>query len=235
MYPRGIIYDIYNPHKSGTCGSVNLHASFLVKAGYNLIRGVGAGLIGFVVIGILFTFGPLVKQEISYSLYKPSAVDLVNAKNTSDIQKEAQDFGVNSYFSIVIPKIGAKANIIANVDMNSEKEYDAALMEGVAHAKGTYFPGQGKEIFLFAHSTNSPFNVRAYNAVFYLLDKMKVGDDVVMYFSDKRYVYRVGETRIVGPNDISFLNKDDGETLILQTCYPPGTSWNRLLVLAKPV
>ncbi|SRR5260221_8204187 len=190
----------------------------------------------------MFTFGPLIKEEVTYDLgqskinYIPSQTDIINAQNTSVIQDEAKTFGVSSYFSIVIPKIGAKANIIANVDSGNTAEYEEALTEGVAHAKGTYFPSQGKNIFLFAHSTNAPWNVARYNAVFYLLDKMSVGDKIIIYFADKRYVYEVTSTKIVGPNDASpFADTTGSESLILQTCYPPGTSWNRLLVLAKPI
>jgi LPXTG-site transpeptidase (sortase) family protein len=241
MYPSGTIYHIYVPEKSGSHGEVRLHASFKTKVLYTLARGVGAGLMGFVIIAAFFTFGPLIKDEVSYNLglnkvEAPSQASLINAQNTSLIQEEAQKYGVNSYFSVVIPKIGAKANIIANVDPSNEVEYDKALAEGVAHAKGTYFPGQGKDIYLFAHSTNSPLNVARYNAVFYLLDKVSEGDEIIVYFADTRYIYKVTSTKIVGPNDVSALsNNYDGETLILQTCYPPGTSWNRLLVFAKPV
>ena len=239
MYPKGTIYQrgISSLH-----GEISLHAPLKSKILHSLARGIGAGLIGFVIISAIFTFGPLIKEEISYDLgsssitYKPSQTDLVNAENTSVIQAEAQSFGVNSYFSVVIPKINAKANIIANVDTGNETEYDKALSEGVAHAKGTYFPGQGKNIFLFAHSTNAPWNVSRFNAVFYLLDKMSKGDQIIIYFADKRYIYQVTDIKTVGPNDTSYLNDDGlGEKLILQTCSPPGTSWNRLLVFAKPI
>src|SRR5260221_5296417 len=239
MYPSGIIYKYQS---SGPHGVVMLHASLKSKILYSLTRGIGAGLICFVIISAIFTFGPLLKEEILYDLgsssisYKPSQTDIVNAQNTSLIQNEAKKFGVDSYFSVVIPKINAKANIIANVDTGNEAEYDKALSEGVAHAKGTYFPGQGKNIFLFAHSTNAPWNVARFNAVFYLLDKMSKGDQIIIYFADKRYIYQVTDIKTVGPNDTSYLS-DDGlaEKLILQTCSPPGTSWNRLLVLAKPI
>lgn len=236
MYPSGTVYNIYNSNQSGVHGEVKLQAPRKIKLLYTLARGVGAGLIGFVVISFLFTFGPLIKQEINYDFYKPDPVQLINAANTSLIQDEAKKFGVNSYFSVVIPKIGAKANITANVDAGNEKEYDLALSEGVAHAKGTYFPGQGREIFLFAHSTNGVWNVARYNAVFYLLDKLRVNDQIVIYFSDKRYIYKVYDTKIVGPKDTAAIDQEgNGEVLVLQTCYPPGTSWNRLLVLAKPI
>src|SRR5258708_8904269 len=130
MYPSGIIY---NSKKSGSHGEVKLHATFMAKVLYGLLRGIGAGIIGFVIISFIFTFGPLFQQEVLYTTgsssisYKLSQTDLINAQNTSVIQNEALNFGVNSYFSIVIPKIGAKANIIANVDSGNEAEYDKAL------------------------------------------------------------------------------------------------------------
>ncbi len=247
MYPKGIIYNIYSSDKSGLHGTALLHANLAMKALYTLLRGIGAGLIGFAIIAGLFTFGPLIKDEVNYNLglnkidYQPARADLINAQSTSIIQEEARKFGVDSYFSIVIPKINAKANIIANVDPTNEKEYDQALSQGVAHAKGTYFPGQGKNIFLFSHSTNSLFNVSRYNAIFYLLHQMQKGDEIVIYFADRRYVYKVTETKIVGPKDVGvingegLMNQTPTETLVLQTCYPPGTSWNRLLVFAKLV
>src|SRR5579859_1002060 len=121
MFPKGIIYYIYDSKHSGPHGSVSLHAPLKTKVAYTLARGFGAGIVGFVIIALLFTFGPLIKDEVSYTFglnkinYTPSQVDLINAQNTSTIQDEARSFGVSSYFGIVIPKIGAKANIIANV------------------------------------------------------------------------------------------------------------------------
>jgi LPXTG-site transpeptidase (sortase) family protein len=239
MYPRGVIYDIFDPRRSGLRGEVRLHASRKVKLIYTFARGFGAGIIGFFVILLLFAFWPFVANEINYDLGRSSVawddsyINQVNAQNIALIQEEARNYGVDSYFSIVIPKIGAKANIIANVNADVQAEYDEALSRGVAHARGTYFPGQGRQIFLFAHSTNSIFNVKRYNAVFYLLDKLVVGDKIIVYFSDRRYVYKVSGTKIVAPNDTSFFNSwTGGEQLVLQTCYPPGTSWNRLLVFA---
>jgi LPXTG-site transpeptidase (sortase) family protein len=242
MYPKGTIY---KQGVSASHGEINLHASLPKKILYNLIRGVASGVIGFTIISLLFIYGPIVKEEVSYDLgftkipsiqnNEADLLKLAEAKRIEAVRSEAASYGLNSYFSIMIPKIGAKAQIIANVDAGNKSEYEEALKEGVAHAKGTFFPGLGKTIFLFAHSTNSPFNVSRYNAIFYLLDKESVGDKIIIYFADKRYVYEVTETKIVGPNDTSYLSfESDSETLILQTCYPPGTSWNRLLVFAKP-
>jgi LPXTG-site transpeptidase (sortase) family protein len=149
--------------------------------------------------------------------------------------KEATALGLDAKFSLYVPKINAKSAVIDNVDLGKEKEYLDALKKGVAHGKGTHFPGQGGNIFLFSHSVSAPEYIKTYNAVFYDLKDLTEGDEIIIYFSGAKYVYKVSQKVITAPRDVSFLTKDyGGETLILQTCDPPGTTLRRLLVIAKP-
>lgn len=236
MKPSGIIYKVGFP----AFGVIHIRVPLRVRLLYQGVRGVSAGLIAYAILVALFTYGPLVKQEVSYrwgggSSYSPDLADLVKAESTVETQVEAAKLGVNSYYSIVIPKIKASENIIANVDPANEKEYQDALSSGVAHAKGTFFPGQGKRVYLFSHSTDSPFNFARYNAVFYLLRELVPGDKVIVFFADKKYVYEVSQKHIVDAKDTSWLATDGSqEELVLQTCDPPGTTWRRLIVVAKP-
>ncbi len=136
-------------------------------------------------------------------------------------------------FSIIIPKLAADARVIPNVDPANESEYLAALRKGVAHARGTAFPGENGHIYLFAHSTDYFWNVGTYNAVFYLLYKLNKGDEIDLFYKGQRYVYNVIGKQIVNPDQIEFLTrKSNGEFLTLQTCWPPGTTLKRLLVFA---
>jgi len=139
-------------------------------------------------------------------------------------------------FDIIVPKIGANARIIANVNPADEKIYLKALKKGVAHSLGSAFPGQGGHIFLFAHSTDYIWNVGIYNAVFYLLYKLKTGDEINLFYKGQRYVYRVTGRKIVDPSRVEYLMaKSNKEFLTLQTCWPPGTTMKRLLVFAVRV
>ncbi len=139
-----------------------------------------------------------------------------------------------TYFMIEVPKIGAKAKVIANVDSGNKKEYRKALKEGVAHAAGTYLPGMGGGVTLFAHSTDISVNVGRYNAVFYRLDELKEGDQIVIWFLGERRVYRVVGSKIVGPSEVGVFEADKGgERLFLVTCTPRGTTINRLIVEAQ--
>ena len=139
-------------------------------------------------------------------------------------------------FSVVIPKIGANARIIPGVDTANEAAYSAALKKGVAQALGTAFPGEGGHIFLFAHSTDYWWNVSTYNAIFYLLGKLTKGDDIDIYYKGQRYVYRMIDSKIVDPSEVEYITrKTNSEFLTLQTCWPLGTTFKRLLVFATRV
>jgi len=242
MFPHGIIYEA---RKGKTSGEVILSLSFAKKLTYNVIRGVGGGLISFFIVGVLFSVWPLIKDEIWYANNHKDIENTtlipdnyykfaLEAQEISETQKEAILLGVDSYFSIVIPKINAKSKIIPNVDTSDEVSYNKALRDGVAHAKGTFFPGQGKNVYLFAHSTDTPLNIARYNAVFYLLRKLEIGDEIIVFFADQKYVYQVTEKKVTDAKDTSWLMESDrGEELVLQTCYPPGTTLKRLIVVAK--
>lgn len=139
-------------------------------------------------------------------------------------------------FSIVIPKLGANANVVSNVDTARDAEYLEALRKGVAHAAGTGFPGQDRHIYMFAHSTNTFSNVTRYNAVFYLLYKLEPGDEVNVYYKGIRHKYAVTGKKIVDPSEVYYLTRQTAnEFLTLQTCWPPGTIAKRMLIFAEPI
>lgn len=141
---------------------------------------------------------------------------------------------VDPEFSIVVPKIAANARIIPNVNPADEKDYLDKLKFGVAHAAGTYFPGDRGHIFLFAHSTDYVWNISTYNAVFYLLYKLEAGDEINLFYHGRRYVYIVEGSTKVNPDQVEYMTRQtDEELLTLQTCWPPGTTLQRLLVFAR--
>lgn len=231
MYPKGVIYTARKPRSSG---ELILRPGKIVKFFYKTFRTLGAGLIAFSIVALIFSFYPIIKEEINYTVrtenpQKTTFGDLIE-------RSKAGDMGLDSYFSVYIPRLNAKANVIPNVNPGNQKEYLTALQDGVAHAKGTNFPGQNKLIYLFSHSTDSPLNFARYNAVFYLLRKLEPGDRVILYFMDQEYEYVVAQKLVTSAKDTSWLiDKEEGEKLVLQTCDPPGTTFKRLIVVAKPI
>lgn len=233
------------------------------KIKFLIIRTASNFLILFTIFGVLATFGPAAFFEAQYKAsellsYRYSAAqevptgpsELGKIIRQEQLQKKEASLFSNVLagkreeilypedpnFTVIIPKIGANERIVANVNPDNESEYLEVLRTSIAHAKGTAYPGLGGTTYLFAHSTDNFWNVGRYNAVFYLLNKMEKGDEVVLFFSGKRFNYIVTDTKIVDANDIHYIDSflGLGEKVILQTCWPPGTAWKRLLVFAEP-
>ena len=220
-----------------------------------LIRFLGyiiffTGLISFAAV-----LGPLAQAEVGYRWDKFRGIKRTIPKiitSTADNGQNGQAAGqpvgtfgevttntniitpVSTDFGIVIEKINANAKVVADVDPGNEREYVRALQEGVAHAYGTNYPGEKGNIYLFSHSTDAPWDIIRYNAIFYLLRELEPNDRVIIFYKNRRYDYLVFDKKIVQPDDVQYLTaKYDNEVLTLQTCDPPGTLLHRLVVRAK--
>jgi len=179
---------------------------------------------GILIIVALFipikTYAPVFKAEVNYQLNKKA-----------DKPKEFKP--VDPIFSIIIPKINANTKVIRNVNPYNSKEYQKALTQGVAHASGTATPDQNGNVFIFAHSATNWYQANQYNAVFYLLNKLVKGDNIIIYFDNIPYNYSVDEIKFVKPNEVDYLsNQLNTNQLTLMTCWPPGTTLKRLIVVA---
>lgn len=214
-----------------------------------ILRSIGNFLVLFSLFGVGMTFGPAIFEEIHFHVDKVHGVHYVAASVAQQQKAQTGQFGSlltndnakvllapDPFFSIIIPKIGASARVIPNVDPTNESEYIPALQKGVAHAKGSVFPGLIGTTYLFAHSTDSFWDVGRYNAVFYLLKDLAIGDDVYLFFQNQRFNYKVTDVKIIDPSEVNLLTQaqQTDEQLVLQTCWPPGTTWKRLIVVAKP-
>lgn len=187
--------------------------------------------------GILLTMLPVAAVNLQYNFH--------NSYNNykSYIAEPTPEPGpANDWeaFSIRIPKINIQSIIVPNIDAGNPQIYGPALKKGIAHALGSGLPGMNSDInrtiYLFAHSTSAPAFVKQLNAQFYLLNKLEIGDEIDITFYAKDYRYRVREIKTVPAADTSVLEpQTKEELLVLSTCTPPGTTWNRLLVIAERI
>ena len=224
-------------------------------ARFLILKTIGNFLVLFALFGFFATFGPALYYEVYFRIAQAKGVRYVvlntpEKTETANLRPATKSFGdllsgplekilvpKDTQFSIVIPKIGASEKIIPNVDSSNEDEFLTVLQKGVAHTKGSVFPGISGTTYLFAHSTDNFWNVGRYNAVFYLLKDLGIGDDVIIFFENERHNYKVVDSKIIEADDVSHLIKSQEggeEKVILQTCWPPGTTWKRLIVTAKP-
>jgi LPXTG-site transpeptidase (sortase) family protein len=211
----------------------------LFQAGIVLV-GLGLALLGF-------AFYPVLREEFRYRFLRGEMSDRQVALGSRDVaedrggQSQAEEDAVrpaDEDFGIVVPKISANAKVVSDVDAQDAREYQRALTQGVAHAKGTAYPGEEGNSFLFAHSGTDFYEASRFNAVFYLLNKLERGDDIYLFYQGRRYRYRVSDIKTASPDEVRYLDPDlrPGERKVtLMTCWPAGTALKRLIVVADQV
>lgn len=156
-------------------------------------------------------------------------------ENKTDSKKLERDYKVPEKFFIQIPKINIKNGLVLtnSFEMNPD--------DFIGHYAGTSLPGEKGNMFLYGHSVMPfLFSEKNYKTIFSNLHKLEEGDEVIVRFNNKRYLYKVYEKVVLKPNEVEPLNlvskefKED-PTLSMMTCTPPGTTLKRLIVNAKLV
>jgi LPXTG-site transpeptidase (sortase) family protein len=196
----------------------------------------GAAFIAVSLIILVLIFGSLLRSEIGY-LFSEKGSGMTVSENRSDgIMTESKKViaPIDQEFGIVIPKISANSKVIANIDPTDSAIYQKALTKGVAHADGSALPNEEGNIFIFSHSGQDLIEANRYNAVFYLLGKLEAGDGIFIFYQGEKISYRVKEKKVVSASDIQYMAKESqNSTLTLMTCWPAGTTWKRLIVIAE--
>jgi sortase A len=112
---------------------------------------------------------------------------------------------------------------------------ESALHDGTLHLKGTSFPWQrGANVYIAGHRLGYP-HTKSW-LVFWDLNNLRRGGRVVLSDSEgNKYIYRVYDRFILGPNDTSATQPVAGMNVIsLQTCTLPNYT-ERLIVRAELV
>jgi sortase A len=102
-----------------------------------------------------------------------------------------------------IPRLKLSAPVLSGEDA-------ATLDLAVGHLTDTPLPWQKGNSALAAHR----------DGLFRPLRNIRVGDEVRVRSEHGEFTYRVRETRVVRPDDLSVLAPTDNHTLTLITCYP---------------
>jgi sortase A len=214
-----------------------------------LIPVISAAVLAISLAGLAWIFAPVLFTEVRYQEQVKLAAGAKPLTGFSRLltrvtgfqelvsQGSGQITPVSPEFSLVIPRIFANVAVTENVNPQDKSIYQSVLKQagGVAHAAGSALPGEPGTVYIFGHSTDATINVERFNAVFYLLRKLEAGDEIIIYYKNTPYKYIVSEKKTVNPDDISDItNVTNQPRLVLQTCWPPGTTWKRLLVIAQP-
>ncbi len=201
--------------------------------------------VGFLLI--ILSFGPLLIQEVWYFAKNSKNQEYSLEKGVVVQSGEVSVFAslltstpikikpVNEDFSIVVEKLGVNAPIVPNVSITDEKAYKDALKHGVAHSIASDYPTTSpSNVYLFAHASLNFWDLGKYATVFNLIRKLDIGDSINIFYQGDRYIYKVVNKEIVkGWNTTSITRPVIEPILTLQTCDPPGTTINRLVITAK--
>lgn len=205
----------------------------LTKTGLTIISSL---LILFFIISTVLTYAPIVIVEAEYRYHQVLTQFFhVNDLRALVLPQFDFDYLDTKYpnAGMTIPKLYMDEPVIFNVDPQNKPQYMASLKTGIAQAAGTNLPGYPGLGYYFAHSSSAE-TVSQYNAVFYLLGKLQTGDEVDIWKDGTKNRYIVYNSYITTPEDLNFLKENySQETIVLQTCWPPGTTLKRLLVFAR--
>lgn len=209
---------------------------------------IASNILIFGAITILYlTYGAWAKDNLLFIATKARGVSYqlsTNSDNPEDPSlltalKERKPLAispVNSDFALVIPQIGLSVPVVKNTSVTDKAKYLEALKFGVAHAKGTVLPGEIGNSYYFSHSSLNFWELGSYATSFNLLNRITPGSDIYVFYQGKQYQYRVLQTEIVkGWDTVPYYREFVKPMLTLQTCSPPGTTINRLLILAELV
>ncbi len=136
-----------------------------------------------------------------------------------------------------IPKLNIKAPLIWDITATGDTNADIlkSLEQGVVRYPDTALPDQVGNVFLTGHSSNYWWEKGQYKTVFALLDKLVVGDTLIIQYENVRYTYKVSGQKVIKPTETSVLAATNHATLSLMTCTPVGTSLLRRVVTAELV
>ena len=199
--------------------------------------------IGLIIYLVALPFFPNIKYKINYNK-KSENIDWKNEKIVKQkIDKIINNFPTNlnnkknnleqllpetkylvSQNRIIIPKIGVNAPIVES----ENSEY--GLSKGSWRVPESSTPDKGGNTVITGHRFKYlPPN----NLTFYLFDKLEIGDIVSVIWNKKKYYYKIKETKIIKPTDLSILEPTKESILTMFTCDPIYSQKNRLVIISE--
>jgi len=144
------------------------------------------------------------------------------SKEKSTLEKKPSEKKEGAIGIISIPKIDLNVALSEGVDVS-------ILKYAVGHFEGTPMPGEKGNFCVAGHRSYT------YNQYFNRLDELGLGDVIIVTTKDGEFKYKVYESKVVKPEDVSVLDNTYGEEITLVTCTPIRVATHRLIVKGKIV
>lgn len=180
---------------------------------YLKIIGIFFIILGFLSLALLLYFDFVYKANFSLT---------INGSGTL-LKEEKKEQG-KPVLEIKTEDVSVSAPIVEGVELED-------IEKGVGHHKTTAWPGLTGNVVLAGHNWY-PCKSQ-YCRVFCDLEKLKIGDEVTVYYNQGKFVYKVIERKIISPKHTEILEQTKKPILTLYTCYPRYTAKQRLVYVAE--
>jgi LPXTG-site transpeptidase (sortase) family protein len=189
-----------------------------------------------IVFGLYIALGPLLPEitfRVSHSAWwrAMTRASLPSASVKPFVTPRVSMAAETSPTSVVVPIPEQNTLLIPEIDVHTqivEGDTSKALETGIWHRPKTSTPDKGGNTVLVGHR----FLYTAGPHTFYHLDKLKVGDRIVLYWQKKRYEYVVDSILVTSPLATEIEQQTSQPILTLYTCTPLFTVDKRLVVRA---
>lgn len=192
-------------------------------------------------------------QVLGTSIVNPATTSATSSTtNTSDDTAAAtaanQSTATNYVNQSDIPPINTSINAQLNIpDLNitvpiiwgdQPSDVETDLQSGTVHYPGTALPGQIGTAYISGHSSNYVWAKGKYNNIFATLGKLKKNASFTITATSTTgktliFHYVVTSSGIFSPTDQKQFASIGKSTVGLSTCWPVGTSSNRLVVYGQ--
>ena len=190
------------------------------RRSYLKIIGLFFIILGFLSLALLLYFDFIYKGNVALTITSSEDTSLLKENLSEEKEKETKEF----VLEIKTEDVFIKAPIVEGVELED-------LEKGIGHHKTTALPGLTGNVVLAGHNWY-PCKSQ-YCRVFCDLEKLKIGDEVAVYYNQGKFVYKVIERKIVSPKHTEILKQTEEPTLTLYTCYPRLTARQRLVYVAE--
>ncbi|MDD5623433.1 MAG: sortase [Candidatus Peribacteraceae bacterium] len=184
---------------------------------------------------------------------EPPVADASSAKSSSSAgesaqggtpRSELQEWEIAEHATLSIPAIHVRVPVLLpsltywgrqEWDL-LEKQMQVGLRYGVVEYPHSVTPGRRGTVFIAGHS--SPPSPRAeasaYGHVFAQLPQLEKGDAITLSAGGTTFTFEVIDTQVVPAGETSILLQEQERSLLkIITCYPVGTTKDRLVVVAE--
>lgn len=120
---------------------------------------------------------------------------------------------------IRIPAIGVDHPVVQGDDWEQ-------LKLGVGQHSGSAFPGQNGNVVLSAHND-------IYGEIFRHLDRLAVGNEIILSTATQDFTYLVEDIRIVAPTDVWVMAPTEVAQVTLISCFPYRINTHRIAVFGR--